>query len=89
MILPASTTGIFRVTLMSDSTVSPRNTNRLTLFVGTMIGSGLARPYQAVALWWRIRRDERFLLGQPHYLLKDIGIERADIASAVRNRQRP
>lgn len=33
---------------------------------------------------WIARRDERILMQMPNYLLKDIGIGRADIGRAVR-----
>ena len=36
-------------------------------------------------LWRRIRRDEAFLRRQPAYLLRDIGLERSEIATAIRN----
>lgn len=70
---------------MSDSTASSRSFNPLALSIGSRLGP----VRDAIALWWRIRRDERFLLGQPEYLLRDIGINRSDIAEAVRNRLHP
>ena len=36
-------------------------------------------------LWRRIRRDEAFLKRQPAYLLRDIGLERSEIGTVVRN----
>ena len=35
-------------------------------------------------LWRRIRRDEAFLKRQPHYLLQDIGLERSEIETILR-----
>jgi uncharacterized protein YjiS (DUF1127 family) len=34
------------------------------------------------------RRDEHFLLSQPDYILRDIGIGRGEIEAAVRGRRR-
>jgi len=34
--------------------------------------------------WRRIRRDEAFLKRQPNYLLKDIGLERSEIGTTLR-----
>ena len=38
--------------------------------------------------WRRRRRDQAALLRQPDYLLRDIGIERHEIESAVQGRHR-
>jgi uncharacterized protein YjiS (DUF1127 family) len=38
----------------------------------------------AVVTWWRIRRDERYLLEQSDAHLKDIGLARSDIVQALR-----
>ena len=57
------------------------------------------RPLGAVAdaiiACWRAmmrhraaRRDEHFLLSQPDYILRDIGIGRGEIEAAVRGRRR-
>jgi uncharacterized protein YjiS (DUF1127 family) len=34
--------------------------------------------------WWRTRRDEAWLMRQPDYLLRDIGLERNEINRALR-----
>jgi uncharacterized protein YjiS (DUF1127 family) len=36
----------------------------------------------------RLRRDEAFLLSQPDYMLRDIGIGRSEIEAAVRDESR-
>jgi uncharacterized protein YjiS (DUF1127 family) len=38
----------------------------------------------AMARWWQIREDERFLQSQPEHLLRDVGIARAEIRAALR-----
>ncbi len=35
-------------------------------------------------LWRRVRRDEAWLRRQPDYLLRDIGLERSEITTIVR-----
>jgi uncharacterized protein YjiS (DUF1127 family) len=40
--------------------------------------------YERWRLWRRVRRDEAWLKRQPDYLLKDIGLERSEIATTVR-----
>jgi uncharacterized protein YjiS (DUF1127 family) len=35
-------------------------------------------------LWRRVRRDEAFLRRQPDYLLRDVGLERSEIATTLR-----
>ena len=47
----------------------------------SLLRAWLAR-FQA---WRRIRRDEAFLKRQPDHLLKDIGLERSEIQTTVRN----
>jgi uncharacterized protein YjiS (DUF1127 family) len=44
--------------------------------------------WQAVVRHRARRRDEHFLLSQPDYILRDIGIGRGEIESAVRGRRR-
>jgi len=44
----------------------------------------LARLLERFLRWRRIRRDEALLLKQPDYMLRDIGIGRAEIEIAVR-----
>jgi len=44
----------------------------------------LARLVERFLRWRRIRRDEALLLKQPEYMLRDIGIGRAEIEIAVR-----
>jgi uncharacterized protein YjiS (DUF1127 family) len=48
----------------------------------------IAACWKAMALHRAMRRDEYFLLGQPDYILRDIGIGRGEIESAVRGRTR-
>ena len=55
----------------------------------------LAPVADAIAACWNAmvrhrtrRRDEYFLLSQPDYILRDIGIGRGEIESAVRGRRR-
>ena len=38
---------------------------------------------------WMVRRDARMLIEMPDHLLKDLGIERADIARVVRHGRTP
>lgn len=46
---------------------------------------GLLRAWFARwQLWRRLRRDEAWLRRQPEYLLRDIGLERSEIARTVR-----
>ena len=44
--------------------------------------------WKAAVLRRARRRDEFFLLSQPDYILRDIGIGRGEIESAVRGRRR-
>lgn len=44
----------------------------------------LARLLARFLRWRRIRRDEAVLLKQPDYMLRDIGLGRAEIELAVR-----
>jgi len=48
----------------------------------------LQRTLAAYARWRRLRSDEHFLLSQPDYILKDMGISRAEIEGAVRGSTR-
>ncbi|HVY99220.1 MAG TPA: hypothetical protein VHA35_06960 [Dongiaceae bacterium] len=55
----------------------------------------LAPVVDAIAACWTalvrqraVRRDEHFLLSQPDYILRDIGIGRGEIEAAVRGRRR-
>lgn len=38
------------------------------------------------ARWWRMQKAQAELFGMPDYLLKDIGLGRCEIGSAVRGR---
>jgi uncharacterized protein YjiS (DUF1127 family) len=40
----------------------------------------------AVARWWQVNQDEHLLRSQPDHLLRDVGIERTQIGSALRGR---
>jgi len=44
--------------------------------------------WEAVVRHRATRRDEYFLMSQPDYILRDIGIGRGEIESAVRGRRR-
>lgn len=46
--------------------------------------AGLRTTLAAGVRGWIARRDERHLMEMPDYLLKDIGIGRSEIPSAVR-----
>ena len=46
------------------------------------------RLFAALARRSRLRRDEAFLLGQPDYMLRDIGIGRSEIYTAIHSRDR-
>jgi uncharacterized protein YjiS (DUF1127 family) len=48
----------------------------------------LGRLTAKVLNWRRRRRDYAVLMGQPDYMLRDIGLARQDIEGAVRGRIR-
>jgi uncharacterized protein YjiS (DUF1127 family) len=52
------------------------------------IAGALAAAWRTVARHRAMRRDEYFLLSQPDYILRDIGIGRGEIETAVRGRRR-
>lgn len=65
----------------------PAGRFRARFGTATRHGPGFAwlrRLLAAYLHWRRLRRDERFLLGQPDHILKDMGIARADIEGAIR-----
>ena len=45
----------------------------------------MAGASMAMARWWQIQQDERLLLGQPDHLLRDVGIERNQIRTVLRD----
>jgi uncharacterized protein YjiS (DUF1127 family) len=45
------------------------------------------RLWSALGTNWRVYRDERELLGQPDYRLRDIGITREEIAFRLRGKR--
>ncbi|MBZ8132886.1 DUF1127 domain-containing protein [Afifella sp. IM 167] len=51
------------------------------------VGGWLGRAFDRWQTARRARRDYRLLLSMPHYLLRDIGVMRADVAEAL-DRQR-
>jgi uncharacterized protein YjiS (DUF1127 family) len=52
------------------------------------IVGAIAAAWRAVARQRAVRRDEYFLLSQPDYILRDIGIGRGEVEAAVRGRRR-
>ena len=50
------------------------------------IADAIGACWSAVSRHRATRRDEHFLLSQPDYILRDIGIGRGEIESAVRGR---
>jgi len=56
------------------------HSNRVTRQQRGLIQDWIAR----YLLWRRVRRDEAWLKRQPDYLLRDIGLDRGDIGTAVR-----
>jgi uncharacterized protein YjiS (DUF1127 family) len=46
----------------------------------------MAGAPMAVARWWQVRQDEHLLRSQPDHLLRDVGIERAQIGSVLRGK---
>jgi uncharacterized protein YjiS (DUF1127 family) len=68
--------------VMHRRPASPRLTP-LARLAGAIVGF-----WKAGALHRATRRDEYFLMTQPDYILRDIGIGRGEIESAVRGRRR-
>jgi uncharacterized protein YjiS (DUF1127 family) len=82
---------------MSHPATSP--THGPTLGIGRRPAAVRRTPFgpvaDAISACWNAmvrhratRRDEHFLLSQPDYILRDIGIGRGEIESAVRGRHR-
>ena len=61
---------------------APRRTPLVSL------AAAIVAFWRAVVLHRAMRRDEHFLLSQPDYILRDIGIGRGEIETAVRGRAR-
>jgi uncharacterized protein YjiS (DUF1127 family) len=53
---------------------------------GAMLPQLAGRLLAAYLGWRRRRRDQRALMRQPDYLLRDIGLERREIDAALRGR---
>jgi len=51
------------------------------------VADAITACWNAVVRHRARRRDEHFLLSQPDYILRDIGIGRGEIESAVRGRR--
>jgi len=51
------------------------------------IANAISACWSAVVRHRATRRDEHFLLSQPDYILRDIGIGRSEIEAAVRGRR--
>jgi uncharacterized protein YjiS (DUF1127 family) len=51
------------------------------------LAEAIAACWNAMARHRATRRDEHFLLSQPDYILRDIGIGRGEIEAAVRGRR--
>jgi uncharacterized protein YjiS (DUF1127 family) len=67
--------------VIPNRSVSPTTTLRDT---SSRAWAGLRTTLAAGVRAWIARRDERDLMEMPDYLLKDIGIGRGEIPSAVR-----
>lgn len=72
---------------MLQTTVIPNRSVSLTTTLRDAPGRAWARLRTLLAggvQAWIARRDERQLMEMPDYLLKDVGIGRSEISSAVR-----
>lgn len=58
--------------------------NEIQLSAIAKLRSWVQATFMAAVRLWIARRDERILLQAPAHQLRDIGITRADIRSAVR-----
>lgn len=72
---------MLQTTVIPNQPVSPITTLRDT---SGRAWAGLRMTLAAGVRTWIARRDERHLMEMPDYLLKDIGIGRSEIPSAVR-----
>jgi uncharacterized protein YjiS (DUF1127 family) len=72
---------MLQITVTPNRSVSPFTTLR---DASGRAWAGLRTALAAGVRAWIARRDERQLLEMPDYLLKDIGIGRSQIPSAVR-----
>jgi uncharacterized protein YjiS (DUF1127 family) len=62
-----------------------RPASRRTPFAS--IADAIVACWNAVVRHRSMRRDEYFLLSQPDYILRDIGIGRGEVEAAVRGRR--
>ncbi len=72
---------MLRTTVIPDRAASPATT---LCDAPGRVWAGLRATIAARARTWIARRDARLLMEMPDYLLKDIGIGRSQISSAVR-----
>jgi uncharacterized protein YjiS (DUF1127 family) len=72
---------MLQITVTPNRSVSPITTLRDT---SGRAWAGLRTTFAAGIRAWIARRDERQLMEMPDHLLKDIGIGRSQIPSAVR-----
>jgi uncharacterized protein YjiS (DUF1127 family) len=72
---------MLQITVTPNRSVSPITTLR---DASGRAWAGLRTALTAGVRAWIARRDERYLMEMPDYLLKDVGIGRSEIPGAVR-----
>ena len=82
------------VCVVTDATLAAKaeTASAVSATRGSAVSTRLVRLLRGALmrfrLWRRVRRDEALLMKQPDYMLRDMGIGRGEIESAIRGDMR-